>query len=240
MDNWDQSKLESVVKSKHNTTNANKPTDIVCKYFLEAIEDRKYGWFWTCPNGGNECKYRHALPPGYVLKKKETEEERREREQAETENAITIEEFLETERHNLGPNLTPITFESFTKWKEERKRKKQEEEEALAQKKRDEYKKGGAGKSGLSFSGRELFEFNPEWATGGDEDQQAMEFYERQEEEEEEPVQANGQGEQVEQSASNEQIDQEQEQQDEEQVEVQDEELFEDLEGLDIDDDEDS
>ena len=23
--------------------------------------------FWQCPNG-RECKYRHALPPGYVLK----------------------------------------------------------------------------------------------------------------------------------------------------------------------------
>ncbi len=41
--------------------------------------------------------YRHALPPGYVLKKKETEAERREREEHEKENAITIEDFLETE-----------------------------------------------------------------------------------------------------------------------------------------------
>ena len=23
--------------------------------------------FWQCPNG-KECKYKHALPPGYVLK----------------------------------------------------------------------------------------------------------------------------------------------------------------------------
>jgi hypothetical protein len=61
-----------------------------------------------------ECKYRHALPPGYVLKKKETGEERLKREEKEKENAITIEDFLETERHNLGPNLTPITFETFT------------------------------------------------------------------------------------------------------------------------------
>ena len=26
------------------------------------------GRFWQCPNGGKDCKYRHALPPGYVLK----------------------------------------------------------------------------------------------------------------------------------------------------------------------------
>ncbi|KAL0347235.1 UNVERIFIED_CONTAM: Zinc finger CCCH domain-containing protein 11 [Sesamum calycinum] len=40
----------------------------VCKYFLEAVEKKQYGWFWICPNGGKECHYRHALPPGYVLK----------------------------------------------------------------------------------------------------------------------------------------------------------------------------
>lgn len=51
----------------------------------------------ACPNGGNECKYRHALPPGYILKKKETGEERMKREEDEKENQITIEDFLETE-----------------------------------------------------------------------------------------------------------------------------------------------
>lgn len=40
----------------------------VCKHFLEAVEKKQYGWFWTCPNGGKNCHYRHALPPGYVLK----------------------------------------------------------------------------------------------------------------------------------------------------------------------------
>lgn len=40
----------------------------VCKHFLEAVEKKQYGWFWACPNGGKECHYRHALPPGYVLK----------------------------------------------------------------------------------------------------------------------------------------------------------------------------
>jgi hypothetical protein len=32
------------------------------------VEKKQYGWFWVCPNGGKECHYRHALPPGYVLK----------------------------------------------------------------------------------------------------------------------------------------------------------------------------
>lgn len=32
------------------------------------MEKKQYGWFWDCPNGGKDCHYRHALPPGYVLK----------------------------------------------------------------------------------------------------------------------------------------------------------------------------
>jgi hypothetical protein len=35
---------------------------------LDAVERKQYGWFWQCPNGGKNCHYRHALPPGYVLK----------------------------------------------------------------------------------------------------------------------------------------------------------------------------
>jgi len=72
MEEWDQEELERVIKQRHNQQNR---SEIVCKYFLEAVEKKKYGWFWECPNGAN-CQYRHALPPGFVLvsKKKEPEE----------------------------------------------------------------------------------------------------------------------------------------------------------------------
>ncbi len=63
MDDWDEEKLRNVVKSKHG--NPRTTTDKVCKYFIQAVEDGKYGWFWTCPNGGDKCMYRHSLPPGY-------------------------------------------------------------------------------------------------------------------------------------------------------------------------------
>ena len=106
MENWDQAKLEEAVKKHIAADNRNKPTDIVCKFFLDAIDSRKYGWFWACPNG-DTCKYRHALPPGFVLKKKETTEERLERERREKENEITIEDFLEKEVRLLGTLLLP-------------------------------------------------------------------------------------------------------------------------------------
>lgn len=61
----------------------------MCKYFLEAIENNKYGWFWVCPSGGDTCMYRHALPPGFVLKKDKKKEEK--------EEEISLEELIENE-----------------------------------------------------------------------------------------------------------------------------------------------
>ncbi|KAJ3041078.1 hypothetical protein HDV00_009978 [Rhizophlyctis rosea] len=195
MESWDQAKLEEAVNKKHGAKdNLNKPTDIVCKYFIDAIESRKYGWFWECPNGQG-CKYRHALPPGFVLKKKETEEERREREERERENQITIEDFLETERHKLGTNTTPVTAESFAKWKADRKAREAEVAKDAAKAKQEAYDKMKAGmKSGMAFSGRELFDFNPDWAEGDmDDDEGAMDVYVREESDQEDAGGPSGQ-----------------------------------------------
>jgi hypothetical protein len=65
MADWDEEKLRKVVTSKHG--NPKTTTDKVCKFFIDAVENGKYGWFWTCPNGGDKCMYKHSLPPGYVL-----------------------------------------------------------------------------------------------------------------------------------------------------------------------------
>lgn len=46
MENWDEEKLRSVVMSKHG--NPKTTTDKVCKFFIEAVENGKYGWFWQC------------------------------------------------------------------------------------------------------------------------------------------------------------------------------------------------
>lgn len=157
MDNWDQEKLQKVVLSKAG--NPRTTTDIVCKYFIDAIESKKYGWFWQCPNGEN-CQYRHALPPGFVLKS-----EKKAKEEAEKANTISLEEFLETERHKLGPNLTPVTPESFAIWKRNRLNKKEAEAEALQKAKAQT---AAAGKSS-GLSGRDLFQYNPEWFQDDDE-----------------------------------------------------------------------
>lgn len=110
---WDQSKLEEVVAKK--LKGKLPPTTIVCKYFLDAIENSVYGWFWSCPSG-EDCHYRHCLPPGFVLKTKADKE--REKNADEDEEEETLEEKIEAQRKALDlSKCTPITLELFLKWK---------------------------------------------------------------------------------------------------------------------------
>jgi len=159
MENWDEAKLRDVITSKHG--NPRTTTDIVCKFFIEAIEAQKFGWFWQCPNG-EACMYRHALPPGFVLKS-----QKKALEDAEKANTISLEEFLEVERHKLGQNLTPVTPETFAKWKQTRMNKKEAEQDAVQKVKQAT---AAAGKS-TGMSGRDLFQYNPEWFDDSDDEE---------------------------------------------------------------------
>ncbi len=79
----------------------------MCKFFLEAIETKKYGWFWECPNGGDKCIYMHCLPPGFVLKTTKKEEEEPEE--------IPIEEQIEEEVSNSLPQLIKTEIQTNNK-----------------------------------------------------------------------------------------------------------------------------
>ncbi|CAF9903631.1 MAG: hypothetical protein GOMPHAMPRED_000449 [Gomphillus americanus] len=144
MADWDEEKLRQVVLSKHG--NPKTTTDKVCKFFIDAVENQKYGWFWTCPNGGDQCKYRHSLPPGFVLKTKEQRAAEKALFDKSPLNTLTLEDFLESERHKLTGTLTPVTPETFAKWKKGRMDKK-EAEQALQKAKEDTgramFEKGG-------------------------------------------------------------------------------------------------
>eukprot|EP00026_Physarum_polycephalum_P009932 Phypoly_transcript_10070.p1 GENE.Phypoly_transcript_10070~~Phypoly_transcript_10070.p1 ORF type:complete len:363 (+),score=111.53 Phypoly_transcript_10070:49-1137(+) len=157
MDSWDDAKLNQVVADKRTEANKNLKTTIICKYFIDAIEQQKYGWFWECPNGGAACMYVHALPPGYVLKKKKGEEDE------EEDEPTPLEEIIEQQRKQLK-TLTPVTLETFLAWKAEKKRKKEEARKAAEEKRLADIK---AGKTAMS--GREMFVFNPDVFVDDDE-----------------------------------------------------------------------
>ena len=139
---------------------------------MEAVEKSKYGWFWECP-AGLKCIYRHALPPGFVLKK--------DRKKDDKKDEISLEDLIERERANLGPNQTRITLETFLAWKKRKLSEKMEKAIQDEEKKRSDYKAGRQ----VGISGREMFSFNPELAAGdGIEDgDEAFDCYQLDEEE---------------------------------------------------------
>jgi len=156
------------------TWHANKDkTDKICKYFLDAVEANKYGWRWTCPNGVT-CIYRHALPPGYVLKRDLGTT-------AEEKSELLLEEQLENERHQIQQG-TPVTFERFMKWKEEKRIAREKEVE----KKRLEEAKKTGGKGLNVLSGRALFTYDPTLFTDDAEALDNEEYEEEVREDEEE------------------------------------------------------
>lgn len=77
----------------------------ICKFFLDAVEKSKYGWFWECPNG-ERCIYRHALPAGFVLKR----DKKKMIDQKDLE--LSLVDLIETERNALGPNQV-FNFKKF-------------------------------------------------------------------------------------------------------------------------------
>ncbi|XP_042289405.1 zinc finger CCCH domain-containing protein 15 [Thunnus maccoyii] len=177
MENWDEKKLEEVVNKKHGEAEKKKAkTQIVCKYFLEAIENNKYGWFWVCPGGGDNCMYRHALPPGFVLKKDKKKEEK--------EEEISLEELIESERAALGINVTRITLETFLAWKKRKRQEKVDKAREEMEKKKADFK---AGKS-LVVSGREVFEFRPELVNDDDDEADDTRYANKEDEDEEEEI----------------------------------------------------
>lgn len=153
MENWDEEKLKEVVEKKHGEAERKMPkTDIICRYFLDALENSKYGWFWECPNGGIKCHYRHALPPGFVLKKDKKKEEKK--------DDISIEDLVETERAKLPINLTKITLQTFLAWKKQKLKEKEEITLREEERKKAEFKAGRH----IGLSGRDMFTFQPELA----------------------------------------------------------------------------
>lgn len=171
MENWDEEKLKEVIDKKHAGEKANA-TSIICKFFIEAVEKSLYGWFWECPNGG-KCIYRHALPPGYVLKK--------DKKSVDKKDEISLEELIETERSGLGSTTTKVTLETFLAWK---KRKIEEKRLAAVEEEKKKLKDYKSGKQ-FGISGREMFSFNPDLVNDAmDDGDVAMEYTREQDENE--------------------------------------------------------
>lgn len=72
----------------------------------------------------------NANPSSFILKTKEQRAAEKALMDKSPLKTLTLEDFLESERHKLTGKLTPVTPETFAKWKKERLDKKAAEEEA--------------------------------------------------------------------------------------------------------------
>jgi len=163
-----------IMLAKKNTGPSNA-SQKVCHQFLKAIEQKRWGWLWECPNGGSRCPYRHALPPDYVFKdaKKDKVEER------------TLEEILEEERSKLtgGVKVTPDTY---TVWYEKIKKKKEEELQKNSKSREKALKAGQVKMTGREWFSQEGYkeEDDGEGSDGDDVDLMALLKSKKKEEEE--------------------------------------------------------
>ena len=107
------------------------PSNIVCKFFLDAVKKKQYGWKWECPNG-DECHYRHSLPEGYILvTAKEKQED------MTSEEYMNLEAQIDEERARISANGTKVDEKSFLEWKKKRDEfRKLEDAERLEQEKK--------------------------------------------------------------------------------------------------------
>lgn len=71
-----------------------------------------------------------TISPSFVLKTKEQRAAEKALLDKSPLKTLTLEDFLESERHKLTGTLTPVTPETFAKWKTERLSKKAAEEQA--------------------------------------------------------------------------------------------------------------
>jgi len=170
---WGTEELNDVIAKKHGKEGTIQ-TPIVCKFFLDAVENSKYGWFWKCPNG-ETCKYRHALPEGYQLKKDRKKDDK-------GKELIAVEDLIERQRAELcEKDLQILTLKTFLEWKRKKLREK------AKQKKAEETKKKQAEKAKTGMSGLQMFQTSRvgvEDGGGEEEDEEGVDLGQREDAEE--------------------------------------------------------
>jgi len=135
-----ENEINKIAEEKEKKRSKLPQSNIVCKFFIQAIHKKVYGYKWECPNG-DDCQYRHCLPKDYVL----TTQKDRMQEEMTIDEFYNWEEEVDAERDRLGKTGTPVTDETFNEWKKRR-------DEFRKQNKDDTEKK----KKGLQ-TGRQLF-----------------------------------------------------------------------------------
>jgi hypothetical protein len=132
--------INKIAEEKEKKRSKLPQSNIVCKFFLDAVQKKVYGWKWDCPNG-EDCHYKHFLPKGYII----TTQKDKMQEEMNIEDYYNLEEQIDQERERIGKTGTPVNESTFMEWKRKR-------DEFRNQDKEDEEKK----KKGV-LTGMQLF-----------------------------------------------------------------------------------
>jgi hypothetical protein len=132
--------VNKIAEEKEKKRSKLPQSNIVCKFFLDAVQKKVYGWKWECPNG-EDCHYKHFLPRGYII----TTQKDKMQEEMNIEDYYNLEEQIDGERERIGKTGTPVNDVTFLEWKRKR-------DEFRNQNKEDEEKK----KKGV-LTGMQLF-----------------------------------------------------------------------------------
>jgi hypothetical protein len=97
-----ENEINKIAEEKEKKRSKMPQSNIVCKFFLDAVMKKVYGWKWECPNG-EDCHYKHYLPKGYILATKEKTQE-----DMTMDEYYNLEEQIDEERERIGKNGTPV------------------------------------------------------------------------------------------------------------------------------------
>lgn len=104
-----------MANEKESKRNKKSQSNIICKFFLDAVIKKTYGWKWECPNG-DACHYKHCLPQGFVIP---TSKDKMQEEMG-VEDYMDLEEQIDEERERVAKSGTPVNDNTFKEWKKKR------------------------------------------------------------------------------------------------------------------------
>lgn len=119
--------VNKIAEEKEKKRKKLPQSNIVCKFFLDAVHKKVYGWKWECPNK-DDCHYKHFLPKGYILYSQKDKMQ----EEMTMEEYVDLEEQIDIERERIAVNGIKVNETTFGEWKRKRdefRRANKEEEE---------------------------------------------------------------------------------------------------------------
>ena len=125
------SEINKIAEEKEKKRGNKVQSNIICKFFLDAVMKKVYGWKWECPNG-DDCQYKHCLPKGYIIATSKDKMQ----EEMTLDEFYNLEEQIDAERERVSETGTKVNEATFGEWKRKRDELKKKGKELEDKKKK--------------------------------------------------------------------------------------------------------